>query len=127
MVRPPNINTTQDAMDIQRFDSGSRMSQAVVHGNTVYLAGQVGDGEGVTEQTRSPLAKVDKWLAETGTDKSRLLSMTVWLASMSDFAEMNAVYDAWIDPANPPARAAGEAKLATPALLVEFIAIAARP
>lgn len=114
-------------MSITRIQPGKRMSQAVIHGDTVYLAGQVGEaGSDVTEQTRQSLAAVDALLAEAGTDKSKILQVIVWLADMKDFAAMNAVYDAWIDPANPPARAAGEAKLATPDYLVEFIVTAAR-
>ena len=113
-------------MTIERFGVGTRMSQAVVHGDTVYLSGQVGQGATITEETRDILAKVDKQLAAAGTDKSRLLSVTIWLSSMDYFAEMNAVYDAWIDPGNPPARAAGESRLATPDFHVEIIAIAAR-
>lgn len=113
-------------MTIKRLHPGPRMSQAVIHGNTVYLAGQVGEpGSDVTEQTKQSLAQVDALLAEAGTDKSKILHVVVWLADMADFATMNAVYDAWIDPANPPARAAGEAKLATPDYLVEFIVTAA--
>ncbi|MCB1387803.1 MAG: RidA family protein [Rhodobacteraceae bacterium] len=110
---------------ITRIEPGRRMSGAVIHGNTVYLAGQVGEGASVTEQARAALAEVDRLLALAGTDKSRLLTTQIWLADIADFAEMNAVWDAWVDPANPPARATGEAKLATPAYRVEFIVSAA--
>ena len=113
-------------MTITRIEAGPRMSQAVVHGNTVYLAGQVGaPGESVTAQTKAVLASIEKLLAEVGSDKSKLLSATIWMADMADFAEMNAVWDAWIDGKDPPARATGEAKLATPDYKVEIIAIAA--
>jgi enamine deaminase RidA (YjgF/YER057c/UK114 family) len=112
--------------DITRLEPGRRMSQAVIHGDTVYLAGQVGEGAGVTEQARDALAQVDRLLALAGTDKSRILSCTIWLADIADFAAMNAVWDAWVDPANPPARATGEARLATPDYKVEFIIVAAR-
>ncbi|MFO1105299.1 MAG: RidA family protein [Amaricoccus sp.] len=111
---------------IERFETGARMSQAVRHGDTVYLAGQVGTGATVTEQARAALAEVDRLLALAGSAKSAILSVVVWLADMKDFAEMNAVYDAWVDPANKPTRAAGEAKLATPDYHVEFIVTAAR-
>lgn len=111
---------------IQRIEPGPRMSQAVIHGDTVYLAGQVARGADVAEQSRAALAQVDRLLALAGSDKSRVLSVTVWLADMADFPAMNTVYDAWIDPANPPARATGEARLATPDYLVEFIVVAAR-
>ncbi|ARS27049.1 RidA family protein [Sphingomonas sp. KC8] len=114
-------------MTIRRIESGPRMSQAVVHGNTVYLAGQVGaPGESATIQTQTILAQIDALLAEAGTDKSKLLSATIWLADMADFAAMNAVWEAWIGGQNAPARATGEVKLATPAYKVEIIAIAAR-
>ncbi|WP_333830238.1 RidA family protein [Pararhodobacter sp.] len=111
---------------IQRIEPGTRMSGAVIHGDTIYLAGQVGKGADVTEQCKSALAEVERLLALAGSDKSRLLSCTIWLADMADFAAMNAVWDAWVDPANPPARATGEAKLATPDYKVEFMVIAAK-
>ena len=114
-------------MSITRFDQGSRMSQAVVHGDTIYLAGQVAlPGKSVTEQTKAVLAQVDALLDRTGSDKQHLLSATIWLADMADFAEMNAVWDAWIADGAAPARATGEAKLATPDYRVEIIVIAAR-
>lgn len=113
-------------MSIQRLESGPRMSQAVIHNGTVYLAGQVGaPGQSVTAQTTAILANIDRLLAEAGSSKSRLLQATIWLDSMDDFAEMNAVWDAWIDPANPPARAAGESRLARPDFKVEIIVVAA--
>jgi len=112
--------------DIKRLDIGPRMSQAVVHNGLVWLAGQVGNpGDSVTDQTKVILEKIEKLLADAGSDKSRILQATIWLASMDDFAEMNAVWDAWVDPANPPARAAGESKLATPDYTVEIIVVAA--
>ncbi|PTQ13238.1 hypothetical protein CLG96_03720 [Sphingomonas oleivorans] len=114
-------------MTLTRIESGPRMSQAVIHGNTVYLAGQVGaPGESVTVQTKEILASIERLLAEAGSDKSKLISATIWLADMADFAEMNAVWDAWIDGKDAPARATGEAKLATPDYKVEIIVIAAR-
>ncbi|MHA3980648.1 RidA family protein [Halovulum sp. GXIMD14794] len=113
-------------MSITRLDAGSRMSQVTIHGNTVYLAGQVGtENADLATQTRDALASVDALLERAGTDKSKALQVIVWLADMADFAEMNAIYDAWIDPANPPVRACGEAKLATPGYRVEFIVTAA--
>ena len=86
-------------MPIERLRPGPRMSQAVIHNQTVYLAGQVaGDaaGNGVGDQTRQILATIDELLAEAGTDKSRILSATIWLTDMSSFAEMNAVWDRWV-------------------------------
>lgn len=114
-------------MTIQRIRSGPRMSQAVIHGDTVYLAGQVGaPGASVTDQTREILANIEGLLAECGSDKSKILSATIWLADMADFGEMNAVWDVWIGGRDAPARATGEARLATPDYKVEIIVIAAR-
>ena len=114
-------------MTITRFEPGKRMSQAVRHGGTVYLAGQVAsDYSGsIEKQTTEVLASIDRLLAANGTSKSRLLFCQVVLNNIADFAAMNSVYDAWIDPANPAARAAIEARLAHPSLKVEIIAIAA--
>ena len=112
-------------MTIRRIDVGPRMSDIVIHNNTVYLAGQVGEGTTVAEQTRDILAQVDAALAKAGTDKSKLLQAIIWLDDMANFAEMNAVWDAWVDPANTPARATGEAKLAAPKYKVEIIVTAA--
>ena len=114
-------------MTITRIDTGPRMSQAVIHGDTIYLAGQVGEpGQDIAEQTRTALAEVDALLAQAGSDKSKLLMVTIWLADMADFAAMNAVWDPWIADVAAPARATGEAKLASPDYLVEVIAVAAR-
>lgn len=102
------------------------MSQAVVHGDTVYLAGQVGKpGDDVTAQTRTILANIERLLADAGSDKSRILSTTIWLADMADFPKMNAVWDEWVSPGNTPARATGEVKLAGPEYRVEIIVTAA--
>ncbi|MDF3852886.1 RidA family protein [Paracoccus sp. P2] len=112
---------------IKRIETGPRMSQAVIHNGTVYLAGQVGKpGEPVAEQTREVLAQIDRLLAECGSDKTRILSAQVWLADMADFAEMNAVWDAWVAPGHAPARATGESALATPDYKVEIIVTAAQ-
>ncbi len=114
---------------IKRFQVGSRMSQAVVSGGHVHIAGQVADDRksSLEQQTREVLAKIDSLLAEAGTDRSHLVAVTVLLPHISDFDALNAVYDAWIDPANPPARACYEARLADPDLRVEMTAIAALP
>ncbi|OLP58097.1 hypothetical protein BJF93_05540 [Xaviernesmea oryzae] len=113
-------------MDIKRIDVGPRMSQAVIHNGTVYLAGQVGEPSGdVSEQTSQVLAKIDRLLAEAGTDKTRILSATIWLKDMADFGKMNAVWDGWVPAGNAPARATGESALATPDYLVEIIVVAA--
>jgi len=102
------------------------MSAAVVHGNTVYVAGQVsGDAPTAKGQTEQILKKIDGLLATAGSSKSKLLSATVYLANMATYDDMNAAWDAWVDPANTPARATVEARLAAPRYLVEIAAIAA--
>ena len=112
--------------DIKRIECGTRMSEAVIHNGVVYLAGQVGNpGDSVADQTREVLAQVDRLLAEAGTDKTRILKAQIWMADIADFAEMNAVWDAWVPQGNCPARATGEAKLATPYYKVEVIVTAA--
>ena len=116
-------------MSIRRIGVGPRMSAAVVHGGTVYLAGQVANkakGASVAEQTREILSIIDGLLAEAGSDKSKLLSANIWLADMSTFNEMNAVWDAWVSPGNTPARATVEAKLASPNHKVEIMVVAAK-
>jgi enamine deaminase RidA (YjgF/YER057c/UK114 family) len=115
-------------MTIERIKVGPRMSQAVVHGNVVYLAGQVADDSSadVAGQTRQILTKIDSLLAEAGTDKSRLISANVWLSDISTFGEMNSVWDAWVTPGSPPARACVESRLARPELKVEIMVVAAR-
>ena len=115
-------------MSIKRIDKGARMSQAVVHGDTVYTAGQVAQnapGGSVTEQTKDILAAIDRLLGEAGTDKSKLLTASIWLADIGDFAEMNAVWDAWVSPGDTPCRACVESKLASPKFTVEIMVTAA--
>lgn len=117
-------------MSIQRIGVGPRMSAAVVHGNTVYLAGQVADktaGASVAEQTREILSIIDGLLAQAGTDKTHLLSATIYLPDIATFAEMNAAWDAWVAPGHTPARATVEAKLAATKYTVEIACIAAKP
>jgi len=115
-------------MSIQRFETGPRMSQVVVNGNTVYLAGVVANraaGESVTKQTQDILSIIDGHLARAGTDKSKLLTATIYITDMRTFAEMNAVWDAWVSPGNTPARATVEARLAAPQYNVEMMVTAA--
>lgn len=114
-------------MKVDRTGVGPRMSKAVRHGDTIYLAGQVPDNanEDVAGQTRQVLAKIDAILAETGSDKSHLLSATIYLRDIGTFDQMNGVWDAWVDPKNTPARATVEAKLARPDFGVEISIIAA--
>jgi len=112
--------------DITRIETGPRMSQAVIHNGLAYLAGQVGaPGASVGDQTKAVLAEVDRLLAAAGTDKSRILTAQIWLADMTTFGEMNAVWDTWVSQGNQPARWTGEAKLATPDYKVEIIVTAA--
>jgi enamine deaminase RidA (YjgF/YER057c/UK114 family) len=116
-------------MTIQRFDTGPRMSQVVIHGDTVYLAGVVASnaaGESVTRQTQDVLSTIDGHLKKAGSDKSKLLTATIYLTDMKTFAEMNAVWEAWVSAGNTPARATVEAKLATPQYNVEIMVTAAR-
>ena len=114
--------------EIKRMNTAKRMSQVVVHDGTVYLAGQVGTpGASVEQQTRDILAKIDQLLDAAGTDKRHILQAVIWLESMDDFAEMNAVWDAWVPEGHAPARACGSADLATPEYTVEITVIAAQP
>lgn len=111
--------------DITRIDCGKRMSEAVIFNGIAWLAGQIGEGATVTEQTTDALAEVDALLARIGSDRTKILSAQIWLADMADFQEMNAVWDAWVVPGHTPARATGEAKLADPRYRVEIIVVAA--
>lgn len=116
-------------MTIQRIGRGPRMSKAVIHGDTIYLSGQVADtakGGSVSEQTKEILSIIDGLLAEAGSSKAKILSTNIWLADISTFGEMNAVWDSWVDAAEPPARATVEAALATPDYKVEIACIAAK-
>jgi enamine deaminase RidA (YjgF/YER057c/UK114 family) len=116
-------------MTVIRLQAGPRMSQAVIHGATIYLAGQVADqakGKSVSEQTSEILAKIDGLLAEAGSDKAKILSATIYLADIAAFAEMNAAWESWVPAGHAPARATVEAKLAAPAYTVEIACIAAR-
>ena len=115
-------------MAIDRIQPGPRMSQAVVHGNTVYLAGQVAANPvpSVARQTRQILSQIDKLLKAAGTSKAKLLTTNIWLTDIRAFAEMNEAWDAWIDKSNMPVRATVEAKLAAPDYNVEIMVVAAR-
>ena len=115
-------------MQIKRLHTLARMSQVVIHGDTVYTAGQVAQdapGEPVAVQTQNILDRIDRLLDEAGTDKSKLLSATIWLSDMGKFDEMNAVWDAWVSPGNAPCRACVESRLASPKFTVEIMVIAA--
>lgn len=110
---------------IERIETGQRMSKIVKYNGVAYLCGQVGDGATVAEQTRDCLARVDALLEQAGSSRGQMLQAIIWLADMDDFAEMNAVWDAWVPAGHAPARACGEAKLARPELKVEIIVTAA--
>jgi len=114
-------------MSITRHHTNQRMSQIVIHGDTVYLAGQVANDSNadITLQTQQVLQKIEALLAEAGSDKSKILSAQIWLTSMGHFAQMNEVWDAWVPEGHAPGRACIEARLASPDLLVEIGIIAA--
>lgn len=115
-------------MLIERHFPNGRMSQVVARGNDVFLSGQVASNPvaDVATQTAQVLAQIDDLLANVGSNRSLMLSATVWLADIRDFAAMNTVWDAWVDPANLPARACIEARLARPELRVEIQVVAQR-
>jgi enamine deaminase RidA (YjgF/YER057c/UK114 family) len=115
-------------MSIKRVNAGIRMSSAVVHGDTVYLAGLTADDTkaDVKGQTKQILDKIDHFLKEAGTDKSKLLSANIWLTDIGTWGQMNEVWDAWVSPGNTPARATVEAKLASPDYVVEIMVVAAK-
>ena len=116
-------------MAIERKHMNNRMSQVVVNGGLVYLAGQVAQnarGGSVAEQTRDILARIDQLLAEAGSDKTKILTASIWLADIGRFDEMNSVWDAWVAQGNPPARACVESKLAHPDFTVEIMVTAAQ-
>ena len=112
---------------VRRFHVGDRMSEMAIHHGTVYLAGQVADDPSVdvAGQTRQVLARIDKLLAAAGSDKTRILSATIYLTEISTFAQMNSAWDAWVAQGHAPARATVEAKLAAPPYKVEIQVIAA--
>ena len=115
-------------MSIERIQSGPRMSQAVVHNKTVYLSGQVAEGASVTLQTQVILSSIDRLLAQAKTDKSQLLSATIWLTDMENFSEMNKVWESWVVPGATPARATVlSAQLATAEYKIEIAVVAAQP
>ena len=115
-------------MSIQRFHVGPRLSEMAVHNGTIYLAGQVAEdaSQDISGQTRQILAAIDKLLAEVGSDKTKILSTTIYLADMADFAGMNAAWDAWVVSGATPPRATVEASLAKPGYKIEIQVIAAK-
>ncbi len=116
-------------MTIERFENGPRMSRVVVHNGTVYLAGLTAEttvGQSVAEQTKEILARIDKLLAQGGTDKSKLLQAVIWLQDIRTVDEFNTVWDAWVVPGSGPARACIEARLQSAAKGIEIQVTAAR-
>ena len=112
---------------IQRFDVGPRLSEMAVHNGTIYLAGQVPDDatQDITGQTTQVLAMIDRLLARAGSDKTRLLSVQIYLADLADFPGMNAAWDAWVPAGHTPPRATVQAKLAREEWRIEVVAVAA--
>lgn len=114
-------------MSIERFENGERFCRVLRHNGTVYLAGMVADDTrgDVVQQARDVLAKIDHYLAMAGSDKSRLLSVTIWLRDIADFDRMNSVWDTWIDRSALPVRATVEARLAGDGYRIEIMVLAA--
>lgn len=115
-------------MSLKRIGAGKRMSDAVIHGGKVYLAGYIAEkavGQSVAAQTADILAQIDETLAEAGTDKTKIIKAQIWLTDIATWAEMNTVWDAWVVPGQAPARATVEAKLASPGIDVEIMVEAA--
>jgi enamine deaminase RidA (YjgF/YER057c/UK114 family) len=116
--------------EIKRLHSGKRISRAVIHNGIVYLAGIIAlkkHGQSVTEQTRDILALVDRLLADAGTDKTRLLTTTVWLADMRRAEEFNLVWDEWVPDGEAPARSTVEGRMTSPEHAVKIAVTAALP
>ena len=113
---------------IQRYHIGKRLSEMVVHNGTIYLAGQVAADakQDITGQVKQVLAQIDSLLAEVGSDKTKILSATIFLPSIADFPALNAVWETWVPAGNCPARATVEAKLAGSEYKVEIQVIAAQ-
>lgn len=125
-MRPDNLDQERNHMTPERINSNKRMSQAVIHGDTVYLSGQVGTpGDDVAVQTREVLDKIEDLLKQAGSSPQHVLQAVIWLSDMRHFEAMNAVWDAWLPEGTAPARACGEVRLARPELLVEITVVAA--
>ena len=114
-------------MSIERIDSTHRMSRIVKHGDTIYLCGQTAKDSTkcIKEQTATTLEKVEELLEKAGSDKRHILSVTIYVRDMKDFAAMNEIWDAWVEECYQPARACVEARMARPELLVEMSVVAA--
>ena len=113
---------------VQRLHVGARLSEVAIHQGTVYLAGQIPDSpdKDIAGQTAEALAHVERLLREAGSDKSRILMAQIFLADLSDFDGMNAVWDAWVVPGHTPPRATVQALLANPKWRIEIVVTAAQ-
>lgn len=111
----------------QRIDPNGRRSRAVVHGDTIHFAGQVADNldADATQQMQETLARIDCLLAEAGSARNKVLTVTIWLRDMADYDAINAVWDAWVDKGNPPGRACAQVIMADPRIRVELLPVAA--
>lgn len=118
---------TVSTPEIRRIDSNGRRSRVVVHNGVLHFAGQVADdfNGDISQQTREALSRVDKLLAEGGSDRSKVLSATIWLKDMADYSKMNDIWDSWVDPDHAPARCCGVVEMADPRIRVEIILTAA--
>jgi enamine deaminase RidA (YjgF/YER057c/UK114 family) len=114
-------------MTIERIDPGRRLSEAVVHGGRVYLSGMIPEDTAldIAGQVTQALGEIDALLARAGTDKSKILTATIWLADIADFAALNAVWQGWVVPGETPARATVQARLSDPKMKVEIMVVAA--
>ncbi len=115
-------------MEIKRLHVGKRLSEVAIHNGTVYLAGQIAEvtSADIEGQTREVLGHIDRLLAESGSDKTCILSCQIYIKDMKDFAGMNAVWDDWVPGGHTPPRATVESRLANPEVLVEIVIIAAQ-
>jgi enamine deaminase RidA (YjgF/YER057c/UK114 family) len=123
-----NVLYRRRMSDIRRIDPGPRMSEAVVTGNRIYCSGMIPEdtSQDITGQVKQALAEIDALLAKAGSDKTKILTATIWLADIADFTAMNAVWDFWIVPGQTPARATVQARLNDPKMKVEIMVVAAR-
>ena len=127
MVNNVPKDREQRMSEIKRLDISARMSQAVVYGDLIWLAGQCGDaGDYIEDQTKTALNKIDTLLSRSGSDKSRILSATIWLSNITYYDAVNAIWDQWMPDGCAPARACGETKLAGDGYKIEIICVAAR-
>ncbi len=112
--------------DIRRIDPGPRLSEATILGNRIYLSGMIPEdtSQDIAGQVKQALGEIDSLLAKGGSDKARILTATIWLADIADFAAMNAVWDAWVVPGETPARATVQARLNDPKMKVEIMVVA---